>query len=321
MHLALLALGVGPGRRGDHDRRSRGPRPRTSIEHCRRNARLLRRARGRPEPRRRPAPGRSSRSGRRRSSPCTSPASPATSTRSTRSASRSSRMPRTRSRAATAAASSAGSPTRRASRSTRRRTSPRARAGSSRRTATDLAERIRSMRLTRRGDGSRYDQVTWGFKANLSDVLAAIALVQLDKLERHTAIRERQFALYDEGLADLDGITPLARDPRDTHALHLYVVRIDPDARRGHARRLPARARRGADRDEHPLPPRAPAHVVPRALPRSAAAPGRRARGRRGALAPALAGARRRRHPRRGRRGPARARAASPHEALRPDRG
>jgi dTDP-4-amino-4,6-dideoxygalactose transaminase len=93
---------------------------------------------------------------------------------------------------------------------------------------TDLAERIRSMRLTRRGDGSRYDQVTWGFKANLPDVLAAIALVQLDKLERHTAIREQQFALYDEGIADLDGITPLRRDPRDTHALHMYVVRIDP---------------------------------------------------------------------------------------------
>ena len=91
----------------------------------------------------------------------------------------------------------------------------------------DVAERIRSMRLTRRGDGSRYDQVTWGFKANLSDVLAAIALVQLEKLEAHAGIRARQFALYDEGLAGLDGIEPLPRDERDTHALHLYVVRID----------------------------------------------------------------------------------------------
>ena len=94
----------------------------------------------------------------------------------------------------------------------------------------DVAERIRSMRLTRRGEGARYDQVTSGFKANLSDVLAAIALVQLDKLERHTEIRERQFGLYDQGLAGLDGITPLARDPRDTHALHLYAVRIDPNS-------------------------------------------------------------------------------------------
>jgi dTDP-4-amino-4,6-dideoxygalactose transaminase len=91
----------------------------------------------------------------------------------------------------------------------------------------DVADRIRRMRLTRRGGGSRYDQVTWGFKANLSDVLAAIALVQLDKLDRHTELRERQFALYDEGVAVLEGIVPLARDPRDTHALHMYVVRID----------------------------------------------------------------------------------------------
>jgi len=93
----------------------------------------------------------------------------------------------------------------------------------------DVAERIRAMRLTRRGDGSRYDQVSPGFKANLSDVLAAIALVQLDKLDGHTAARERQFALYDDGLADLPGIEPLARDPRDVHARHLYVVRIDPE--------------------------------------------------------------------------------------------
>jgi dTDP-4-amino-4,6-dideoxygalactose transaminase len=51
--------------------------------------------------------------------------------------------------------------------------------------------------------------------------------VQLDKLELHTAVRRRQFELYDEGLNGLDGITPLARDPRDIHAHHLYVVRVD----------------------------------------------------------------------------------------------
>jgi dTDP-4-amino-4,6-dideoxygalactose transaminase len=90
-----------------------------------------------------------------------------------------------------------------------------------------VADAIRDLRLMRRGDGSLYDITVPGYKANLSDVLAAIALVQLDKLARHTAVRERQFALYDEGLAALDGIEPLARDPRDTHALHLYVVRVD----------------------------------------------------------------------------------------------
>ena len=91
----------------------------------------------------------------------------------------------------------------------------------------DIAVAVRDMRLTRRGDGSLYDQITAGFKANLSDVLAAIALVQLDRIDAHTIVRERQFALYDEGLAGLEGIEPLARDERDVHALHLYIIRID----------------------------------------------------------------------------------------------
>ena len=93
----------------------------------------------------------------------------------------------------------------------------------------DVAAAIGDLRLMRRGDGSLYDISVPGYKANLSDVLAAIALCQLDKLDRHREIRERYFRLYDEGMADLDGIEPLARDPRDTHALHLYVVRIDAE--------------------------------------------------------------------------------------------
>jgi dTDP-4-amino-4,6-dideoxygalactose transaminase len=93
----------------------------------------------------------------------------------------------------------------------------------------DVARAVDDLRVMRRGHGSLYDIVVPGYKANLSDVLAAIALVQLDKLERHQEIRRRQFALYDEAVADLDGIEPLARDPRDTHAHHLYAVRISPD--------------------------------------------------------------------------------------------
>jgi dTDP-4-amino-4,6-dideoxygalactose transaminase len=94
----------------------------------------------------------------------------------------------------------------------------------------DVAEAVRDLRLMRRGDGSRYDIAVPGYKANLSDVLASIALCQLDKVERHGEIRRRQFAAYDEAVADLPGITPLTRDDRDVHALHLYVVRIDPES-------------------------------------------------------------------------------------------
>jgi dTDP-4-amino-4,6-dideoxygalactose transaminase len=90
----------------------------------------------------------------------------------------------------------------------------------------DLADAIDDLRVMRRGHGSLYDIAVPGYKANLSDVLASIALVQLDKVERHAEIRRRQFELYDEGLADLDGISPVTRDPRDAHANHLYVVRV-----------------------------------------------------------------------------------------------
>jgi dTDP-4-amino-4,6-dideoxygalactose transaminase len=90
----------------------------------------------------------------------------------------------------------------------------------------------------RRGDGALYDIAVPGYKANLSDVLAAIALCQLDKIDRHRAMRLAQFEAYDEGIAELDGIEALARDPRDTHALHLYIVRIDAE-------------RAGATRDDY----------------------------------------------------------------------
>jgi dTDP-4-amino-4,6-dideoxygalactose transaminase len=102
----------------------------------------------------------------------------------------------------------------------------------------DVAEAVQDLRLMRRGDGSRYDIPVPGYKANLSDVLASIALVQLDKVDVHGEIRRRQFALYDEAVAELDGVTPLARDERDTHAYHLYVVRID-------------RERAGASREDY----------------------------------------------------------------------
>jgi dTDP-4-amino-4,6-dideoxygalactose transaminase len=102
----------------------------------------------------------------------------------------------------------------------------------------EVAAAIRNLRLMRRGEGSLYDVTVAGFKANLSDVLAAIALCQLGKVEEHAEIRRRHVAAYDTAVAELPGIEPLVRDPRDRHALHLYVVRIDGE----HA---------GADRDAY----------------------------------------------------------------------
>ena len=102
----------------------------------------------------------------------------------------------------------------------------------------DVAEAVRALTVMRRGHGSLYDIAVPGYKANLSDVLAAIALCQLDKVEHHRALRMRQVELYDAALVELDGIEPVGRDTRDTHAHHLYPVRVDPQ-------------RAGATRDEY----------------------------------------------------------------------
>jgi dTDP-4-amino-4,6-dideoxygalactose transaminase len=93
----------------------------------------------------------------------------------------------------------------------------------------DVAEAVQDLRQMRRGHSSLYDIPVPGYKANLSDVLASIALCQLDKVDEHAAIRRRQFAAYDAAVAELAGVIPLVRDDRDLHALHLYAVRIDAE--------------------------------------------------------------------------------------------
>jgi dTDP-4-amino-4,6-dideoxygalactose transaminase len=83
-----------------------------------------------------------------------------------------------------------------------------------------------------------YDVIVPGFKANLNDIQAAVALPRFDHIDHYHTRRQRLVAKYDERLADLPGIDPIERPPRGRHAYHLYVVRIDP-------------SRAGADRDRY----------------------------------------------------------------------
>lgn len=70
-----------------------------------------------------------------------------------------------------------------------------------------------------------------GLKANWTDLQAAIALAQLEKLEGFLAIREHIADLYDTLLSDLDiGIAVRTRPTpglESRHALHLYQVRVE----------------------------------------------------------------------------------------------
>ena len=91
----------------------------------------------------------------------------------------------------------------------------------------DLAEALDDLRVMRRGHGSLYDIAVPGYKANLSDVLASIALVQLDKVER--ARRDPPPPRRDlrRGHRRPRRRRGRSRATRATsHANHLYVVRV-----------------------------------------------------------------------------------------------
>ena len=76
--------------------------------------------------------------------------------------------------------------------------------------------------------GSWYYEVTSpGYKYNLSDVLAAIGLGQLERFDEMQRLRHERAAQYDRLLADVPEIRrPMVR-PGVTHARHLYPVALE----------------------------------------------------------------------------------------------
>jgi dTDP-4-amino-4,6-dideoxygalactose transaminase len=104
----------------------------------------------------------------------------------------------------------------------------------------DLAERLHVLRLhgLSRDAWERFrskrvvfsDAIALGFKYNLTDMQAAMGLVQLRKLEGFMAIRRALAAVYDRELADIEGLRAQVRPWTDTeqHAHHLFVVQVDP---------------------------------------------------------------------------------------------
>jgi dTDP-4-amino-4,6-dideoxygalactose transaminase len=75
-----------------------------------------------------------------------------------------------------------------------------------------------------------YEIVAPGFKYNLTDIAAALGIHQLKKLRRFAVQREAIAAQYDHAFAGLPLITPPRAAAGDAHAWHLYVVRLADDA-------------------------------------------------------------------------------------------
>ncbi|MBW8846937.1 MAG: DegT/DnrJ/EryC1/StrS family aminotransferase [Burkholderiales bacterium] len=105
----------------------------------------------------------------------------------------------------------------------------------------ELAKRAKIMRLhgmsrdafdrfTAKVPSWYYEIVAPGFKYNLTDIAAAMGLHQLKRLPEFQVRRERIARRFQHAFDDLPLILPPEAPEGDTHAWHLYVVRLADDA-------------------------------------------------------------------------------------------
>jgi perosamine synthetase len=91
----------------------------------------------------------------------------------------------------------------------------------------ELAERVRSSRHHGWSPSDRYDDMPSGaFNYRLSDVLCAVGIPQVQRLEQLLAARERVAAGYAERLAHLPIRLPTV-DEGDRHGWQAYVIQLD----------------------------------------------------------------------------------------------
>jgi perosamine synthetase len=107
-----------------------------------------------------------------------------------------------------------------------------------------LASRISLMRLhgmsrdawkRYSGEGSwRYEVLAAGYKYNLTDLQAAMGLVQLAKCDAMWRRRAALAEQYNKGLSSLDAFRIPQVASNVQHAWHLYVILVEPDVLRIH---------------------------------------------------------------------------------------
>ena len=103
-----------------------------------------------------------------------------------------------------------------------------------------LAERLRALRHHGIHDGEFVDI---GLNYRLSDVLAVLALPQLERLDDIVDARRWQAAIYDAALAELPGMDAACSGctnmhEGDRHSYQAYVAHCDPELRDGLVRML-----------------------------------------------------------------------------------
>ena len=128
-----------------------------------------------------------------------------------------------------------------------------------------LASRIRVMRIhgisqdafqryTSRTPAWFYEVVAAGFKYNLTDLASSMGSAQLRKIDGFLKRRIYLAGRYDSALADLPLRLPARADGASTHAWHLYVVRLTPEAKIGRDELIRKLSERGIGTSVHFIP-------------------------------------------------------------------
>jgi dTDP-4-amino-4,6-dideoxygalactose transaminase len=86
-------------------------------------------------------------------------------------------------------------------------------------------------RFRKVGASWAYDVVAPGFKYNLTDLAAAIGVVQLSRAETLQALRQRAAERYLKTLAGLPIDCPAPAPPGGLHAWHMFPIRVHQNAR------------------------------------------------------------------------------------------
>jgi perosamine synthetase len=92
----------------------------------------------------------------------------------------------------------------------------------------ELADRAVYLTTQAKDDPLEYVHRTIGFNYRMPSLNAALGCGQLERIEDRLAWKRRIASVYAEGLAGVDGISPMPQAPWAEPAWWLYTIRVDP---------------------------------------------------------------------------------------------
>ena len=94
----------------------------------------------------------------------------------------------------------------------------------------ELADRMRM--ILNQGQDGRYNHVMLGYNYRMNDILAALGIVQLGRLEKIMKEKENIVAQYTDQLQGVEGVQlPYLPDYVDRHSWYMYAIKVDQEIR------------------------------------------------------------------------------------------